>query len=85
MKSNKVKNISIRLSTIDYKTIENYSTKTGMNISEFIRFSALAAAKNKYVPQAELLKLCHQLECYKEIQKNPRIMECLKGEQKKWL
>lgn len=85
MKNNKEKNISLRLSNGDYEIIERYSSKIGMNVSEFIRFSALAAAENRYVPQSELLKLCHQLGCYKEIQRNQRIMEYLKGVCKRWL
>ena len=85
MKNIKEKNISLRLSNSDYEIIERYSSKIGMNVSEFLRFSALAAAEKRYVPQSELLKYCHQLECYKEIQRNTRIMEYLKGARKKWL
>lgn len=84
MEGHKDKTLSVRVSQKEYDSIENYCKKTNMKISDFIRFSALVAIEERYIPQKELMKFCYQLISNREMKKNQRIMSLVGEMINKW-
>lgn len=84
MANNKEKTLSVRVAKSEYDLIAKYCQKTNMKISDFIRFSALVAIEERYIPQKELMKFCYQLISNREMKKNQRIMSLVGEMINKW-
>lgn len=83
MNNVKERKLSVRFTEDEIEKIRLYAARYGLTVSAFIRFSAMAAVDQAYIPQKLLLKVLHRVLISKAVQRDKKLLAFLEEVRKK--
>lgn len=83
MKNLKDSKVTVRFSEQELEKIQAYAAKYDLTVSAFIRFSAMEAVKQAFIPEKWLLMVLHRILISKSVQRDKELLKFLEEVRKK--